>query len=61
MPESAGSGIIWGVDGIALKMHGASRAPEVAKKIAQTELVVNMDVLGSIKSELAAIKTKVKV
>lgn len=61
MPESAGSGIIWGVDGIALKMHGASRAPEVAEKIAQAKLVVNMDVLGSIKSELAAIKTKVKV
>ncbi len=61
MPESAGSGIIWGVDGIALKMHGASRAAEVAEKIAQARLVVKMDVLGSIKSEIAAIGTKVKV
>ncbi len=61
MPESAGSGIIWGVDGIALKMHGASRAAEVAEKISQARLVVEMDVLGSIKSELASIGSKVKV
>lgn len=61
MPESAGSGIIWGVDGLALKMHGASRAPEVAEKILQAKLVVKMDVLGSLKSELAAIGAKVKV
>jgi len=60
MPESAGSHLIWGVDGITLKIHGASRAPQVADKIAQAKLVVDMDVLGSLKSELASIKSKLK-
>jgi len=60
MPESAGSGLIWGVNGITLKMHGASRAPEVAEKIAQAKLVVEMDVLGSLKTELASIKSKLE-
>lgn len=61
VPESAGSGLIWGVNGVALKMHGASRAPEVAQKIGQAKLVVEMDVLGAVKSELAAIGSKVNV
>ena len=58
IPESVGSGLIWGVDGITLKMHGASRASQVADKIAQAKLAVEMDVLGSLKSELAAIREK---
>jgi len=60
MPESAGSHLIWGVDGITMKIHGASRAPQVADKIAQAKLVVDMNVLGSLKSELALIKSKLK-
>lgn len=59
-PESVGSGIIWGIDGIALKMHGHSRAPQVADKIAQVKLAVNMDVIGSLKSELATTRKKLK-
>lgn len=61
LPESAGSGIIWGVDGIVLKMHGASKAQEVAEKISQAKMVVEMDVLGSLKSELATFGSKVIV
>ena len=38
IPESVGSGLIWGVDGITLKMHGASRASQVADKITQPNL-----------------------
>ena len=58
IPESVGSGLIWGIDGVALKIHGASRAQEVAEKIEQAKLVVDMDVIGSLKSELAAIRKK---
>lgn len=61
IPQSAGSGIIWGVNGVVLKMHGASRAPEVAEKIAQARLVVSLDVLNSLKTELATIGSKLKV
>lgn len=56
-----GDGLIWGVNGIALKIHGASRAPDVAKKIAQAKLVVDMDVVGSLKSELATIRGQLKL
>jgi len=60
-PHGIGDGLIWGVDGIALKIHGASRAPDVAKKIAQAKLVVNMDVVGSLKAELATIRSQLKL
>jgi len=59
-PESVGSGVIWGVDGITLKMHGASKASQVADKIAQTKLAVELNVISSLKSELAAIREKLK-
>lgn len=55
-PQGIGDGLIWGVNGIALKIHGASRAPDVAKKIAQAKRVVDMDVVGSLKTELAAMR-----
>jgi len=58
IPQSVGSGLIWGVNGVALKMHGASRAKAVADKITQAKLVVDMDVVESLKSELAAIREK---
>ncbi|MFC1993038.1 phosphate acyltransferase PlsX [Chloroflexota bacterium] len=58
VPESVGSGIIWGVNGVALKMHGHSQAQQVADKIAQVKLAVDMDVVGSLKSELVAIRGK---
>ncbi|MBI2831351.1 MAG: phosphate acyltransferase PlsX [Chloroflexi bacterium] len=60
-PQSVGSGLIWGIDGLALKMHGHTRAPQVAEKIAQVKLAVNMDVIGSLKSELAAQRKMLKV
>ena len=56
-----GDGLIWGVDGVALKIHGASRAPDVAKRIAQAKLVVEMDIIDSLKSELAAIRSQLNL
>ena len=58
---SIGDGLIWGVDGIAVKIHGASRASDVARKIAQAKLVVDMDLVGSLKSELAAIRSQLNL
>ncbi|MBA7696864.1 Phosphate acyltransferase [subsurface metagenome] len=58
---SIGDGLIWGLDGIAIKIHGASRAPDVARKIAQARLLADMDVIGSLKSELAAIRSQLKL
>lgn len=55
-----GGGLIWGVDGIVRKIHGHSRAPHVAVKIHHVKLVVEVDLIDAIKSELAAIMEQVK-
>lgn len=56
-----GGGLIWGVNGIVRKMHGASRAPHVALKIQQVRQVVKADLIGAIKSELATFIKESKV
>jgi len=50
-----GGGLIWGIKGIVRKIHGHSRAPHVAVKIHHVKLAVEVDLIGAIKSELAAI------
>ncbi len=61
LPDSVGGGLIWGVDGIVLKMHGHSRAPDVTKKIAQVKMAVESDIVGCLKSELATIRKKLNL
>ena len=56
-----GGGLIWGVNGIVRKVHGHSRAPHVAIKIHQAKLAVEVDLIGAIKSELAAIMKQIKL
>jgi glycerol-3-phosphate acyltransferase PlsX len=60
-PHGIGDGLIWGVNGVALKIHGASRAQDVAKKIAQAKLVADMDIIGSLKSELAVVRSQLNL
>lgn len=52
--QDLGGGLIWGVNGIVRKIHGASRAPHVAVKIHHVKLAVEADLIGAVKSELAA-------
>ena len=61
LPDSVGAGLIWGVDGIVLKIHGHSRAPDVTKKIAQVKMAVERDVVSCLKSELAKIRKKLNL
>jgi len=61
LPDSAGGGLIWGVDGIVMKMHGHSRAPDVTIKIAQAKMVVERDVVSCLKSELAKIRKHINL
>jgi glycerol-3-phosphate acyltransferase PlsX len=56
-----GGGLIWGVNGIVRKLHGASRAPHVALKISHVKLAVEADLVSAIKSELSRVATSVKV
>jgi len=54
-------GLIWGVDGIVFKIHGHSRAPDVARKIAQVKMAVEGDVVNCLKSELTTIRKKLNL
>jgi len=56
-----GGGLIWGVNGIVRKIHGASRAPHVAIKINHVKLAVEADLISAIKSELATFTKEVKL
>jgi len=60
-PDSIGAGLIWGVDGVVLKVHGHSQAPDVAEKIAQVKMAVEGDMVNCLKSELAKIRKKINL
>ncbi|MCK4698581.1 MAG: hypothetical protein KAT53_09835, partial [Dehalococcoidia bacterium] len=55
-----GGGIIWGVNGLVRKLHGASQAPHVALKIHHARLAVEADLVGAIKSDLTVIAREIK-
>ena len=55
-----GGGVIWGVNGLIRKLHGASRAPHVALKIRHAGLAVEADLVGALKSDLISIMQKIK-
>ncbi len=61
LPNSISGGLIWGVDGIAFKIHGHSRASDVADKLAQLKVAVEGDVVNCLKSELAKIRKKLNL
>ncbi|MBN1862867.1 MAG: phosphate acyltransferase PlsX [Dehalococcoidales bacterium] len=60
-PNSIGGGLIWGIDGVVLKMHGHSRAPAVVKSIENAQRAVESDVINNLKAELAKIQEHINV
>lgn len=53
--ESAGGGLLWGVNSVVQVLHGNSRAGQVSKAIARAKYAVEVDLVGSLRSELATI------
>ncbi len=53
---SIGAGLLWGVDGIAMKIHGNAHAPQVAKTLVRARDTVNADVVTYLKAEMAKIR-----
>jgi glycerol-3-phosphate acyltransferase PlsX len=51
-----GGGPLWAVDGVAIVAHGRSKSTEIARAIAQAKSAVELDLVGSLKSELAAVR-----
>ena len=60
-PNSVSGGLIWGIDGIVLKMHGHSRSPQVSRALEHARMAVEEDVVGHLKVELAKIKEHIKL
>jgi glycerol-3-phosphate acyltransferase PlsX len=49
-----GGGPLWAVDGVVCVSHGRSRYAEIARTIEQARLAVERDLVGTLKTELAA-------
>ncbi|MFC1941912.1 phosphate acyltransferase PlsX [Chloroflexota bacterium] len=58
--DMMGGGPIWAVDGVAVVMHGRSKSIEVAAAIGRAKSVVEMDLLGTLKNEIAAARKKIQ-
>ncbi len=58
--EVSGGGPLWAVNGIACVSHGRSRHQEIARTIEQAKLAVERDLVGTLKTELAAARQKLK-
>jgi len=57
--DTAGGGPLWGVNGVVCKAHGRSKAPEVARAIGTAKNMVETDLVGTLKSELAAVRSRI--
>ncbi len=60
-PNSVGGGLIWGIDGVVLKMHGHSKAPEVTKALDHAKTAVEGDVVHCLKAELGKIRQHINL
>jgi len=59
--DATGGGPLWAVDGIACIAHGRSKAEEIARIIGQAKSAVELDLVGTLKAELAATNSKLKL
>lgn len=56
--DTTGGGPLLGLNGVVCKGHGRSKSPEVARTIGTAKQAVEMDLVGTFKSELAAVRSK---
>jgi glycerol-3-phosphate acyltransferase PlsX len=57
--DTNGGGPLWAINGVVLKAHGRSKAPEVAATIGNAKKAVEMDMVGSLKEELTRVKGRI--
>jgi len=50
--DTTGGGPIWGINGVAIVCHGASRADHIAAAIGEAKLAVESDFVGTLRVEL---------
>jgi phosphate acyltransferase len=59
--DARGGGPLLAVNGVACVAHGRCNGEQFARAILEAKLAVDMDLVGAMKTELAAIRNKVKV
>jgi len=59
--DVGGGGPLLAVNGVACVAHGRSKAGDIAKTIAQAKSAVEQDLVGSLKVELAAARSKLEI
>ena len=59
--DAVGGGPLWGINGVVCKAHGRSKAPEVASTIGTAKKTVEIDLVGTFRNELAAIKSSMNI
>ncbi len=56
--EAHGGGPLWAVNGAVCVTHGRSKEVEIARTIGQAKMVVERDLVGTLKRELVSIRGK---
>jgi glycerol-3-phosphate acyltransferase PlsX len=59
--EAVGGGPLLAVDGLASVAHGRSKANEIARAIGQTKKARELDLVGTLKTELAAARSRLQI
>lgn len=59
--DALGGGPLWGVNGVICKAHGRSKAPEVARTIGTAKRAVEIDLVGTFKTELTAVRSTMNI
>jgi glycerol-3-phosphate acyltransferase PlsX len=59
--DAVGGGPLWGVNGVVCKAHGRSKAPEVASTIGTAKRAVEIDLVGTFRTELAKVRSTMKI
>jgi fatty acid/phospholipid biosynthesis enzyme len=59
--DARGGGPLWAVDGVACVAHGRCKADEIAKTIGQAKQAVELDLVGSLRTELAAARSRLGI
>ena len=60
LTDRAGGGLIWGIDGVVLKVHGHSMADDVTRKLEQAGVAVKKGMVDCLKKELSEM-TKIPI
>ena len=59
--DTTGGGPLLGLNGVVCKGHGRSKAPEVANTIGTAKKAIELDLVGTMKTELTNVRSKLNI